>query len=42
MEIKDAFIAAMADVKGWKVQDGDLMLVDGSAKSIMTFEPIQP
>ncbi|KZB54986.1 hypothetical protein AUP42_06205 [Thalassospira lucentensis] len=42
MEIEDAFIAAMADVKGWKVQDGDLMLVDGSAKSIMTFEPIQP
>ena len=42
MEIEDAFIAAMADVKGWKLQDDDLILVDASNKSIMTFEQIKP
>lgn len=42
MEIEDAFITGMANVKGWQLQEGDLILVDGSNKSIMTFEQIKP
>tara|TARA_R110001583_G_scaffold136216_1_gene288094 strand:+ start:37128 stop:37703 length:576 start_codon:yes stop_codon:yes gene_type:complete len=42
MDVEDAFIAAMADVKSWKIDQGELLLLDATDKSLMKLEPITP
>ena len=42
MEIETAFNAATGRVASWTLSDGNLVLLDGSGKAVMTFAPTAP